>query len=213
MGRKEEFKKQMETKNKIKGGLADGKSLSDLVAHHGEDSWASIQFESLERAIIKQIEKGTKVESEHTDDEDVALEIAFDHIWEDPKYYDKLETVEESKLIRKLFKEAIEINTKVVDESPDSISVLITYNGRNAGVVMVAPSTETESSMEIVGIKIKQDFNVLYTLREMMIGLFTTFPDINSFIVAPQPKAIQTWNTLGFNRISPNYLIRNRGTK
>lgn len=213
MGRKEEFKKQMETKNKIKGGLADGKSLSDLVAHHGEDSWASIQFESLERAIIKQIEKGTKVESEHTDDEDVALEIAFDHIWEDPKYYEKLETVEESKLIRKLFKEAIEINTKVVDESPDSISVLITYNGRNAGVVMVAPSTETESSMEIVGIKIKQDFNVLYTLREMMIGLFTTFPDINSFIVAPQPKAIQTWNTLGFNRISPNYLIRNRGTK
>lgn len=67
--------------------------------------------------------------------------------------------------------------------------------------------------MEIVGINLKGDYNVIYTLREMMIGLFTTFPEINSFIVEPQPKSIQTWNTVGFNRVSPNYLIRNRGTK
>ena len=31
---------------------------------------------------------------EHTDDKKVAFEIAKDHIFEDPKYYDKLKTIE-----------------------------------------------------------------------------------------------------------------------
>jgi hypothetical protein len=42
----------------------------------------------------KQVEKGVKVEMEHTDDPDVAREIAYDHLTEDPRYYDKLETIE-----------------------------------------------------------------------------------------------------------------------
>jgi hypothetical protein len=33
---------------------------------------------------------GMKVETEHTDDNDKAKEIALDHLWEDPKYYSKL---------------------------------------------------------------------------------------------------------------------------
>lgn len=42
----------------------------------------------------KQVEKGIKVEREHTDDPDVAREIAYDHLTEDPVYYDKLEEME-----------------------------------------------------------------------------------------------------------------------
>ena len=80
---------------KIPGGLAKGKSLYDLVIHHGKDSWASIQFESLESQLKKQLEKGIKVEMEHTTSKDIAKEIAMDHLWEDPKYYDKLATIEE----------------------------------------------------------------------------------------------------------------------
>lgn len=41
-----------------------------------------------------QVEKGVKVEMEHTDDPAVAREIAYDHLTEDPRYYDKLETIE-----------------------------------------------------------------------------------------------------------------------
>ena len=41
--------------------------------------------------------KGIKVELEHTSDEKIAKEIAKDHLVEDPKYYDKLEKMEESK--------------------------------------------------------------------------------------------------------------------
>lgn len=37
-----------------------------------------------------QLEKGIKVEMEHTDDPDIAEIIAKHHLAEDPKYYDKL---------------------------------------------------------------------------------------------------------------------------
>jgi hypothetical protein len=39
----------------------------------------------------KQLIKGVKIELEHTDDKNLAREIAMDHLTEDPKYYDKLE--------------------------------------------------------------------------------------------------------------------------
>ena len=61
-------------KERIPGGLAEGKKPSDFDP--------------------KALAKGTKVEMEHTDDKEVAREIAMDHLTEDPKYYDKLETIE-----------------------------------------------------------------------------------------------------------------------
>lgn len=82
---------------KIPGGLAKGKSIVDLAIHHGKDSWASIQFENFEKQLQKQLEKGIKVEMEHTTSKEVAKEIAMDHLWEDPKYYDKLDSIEEGR--------------------------------------------------------------------------------------------------------------------
>ena len=61
-------------KDKIHGGLADKKKPSDFDK---ED-----------------LKKGIKVEMEHTDDPRKAAEIAMDHLSEDPKYYDKLATIE-----------------------------------------------------------------------------------------------------------------------
>lgn len=40
------------------------------------------------------LEKGMKVEEEHTSDKSLQLEIAMDHLAEDPLYYDKLEEME-----------------------------------------------------------------------------------------------------------------------
>ena len=42
----------------------------------------------------KQIEIGKKIEMEHTDDENLALEIAMDHLVEHPRYYDYLVEME-----------------------------------------------------------------------------------------------------------------------
>lgn len=71
--------------NNIPGGLSQFATIGDLSSMHK----VSIQD------IIKQIIKGVKVELEHTTDPDIAMEIAFDHVYEDPKYYDKLSSIEE----------------------------------------------------------------------------------------------------------------------
>jgi hypothetical protein len=56
----------------------------------------------MDKALLKQIKKGVKVEMEHTNDPKVALKIAMDHIKEDPKYYDKLVKagLEEAEMIK-----------------------------------------------------------------------------------------------------------------
>jgi hypothetical protein len=66
--------------------LLDKRTMSpeQLAAHHKVDL----------KDIQSQLDKGMKVESEHTSDKKVAREIALDHIKEDPKYYDKLSTIE-----------------------------------------------------------------------------------------------------------------------
>lgn len=68
----------------IPGGLAQNKTLEDIVKHHN----VSLKH------IINQLKKGIQIELEHTQDEKVAEEIAMDHLWEDPDYYDKLEKIE-----------------------------------------------------------------------------------------------------------------------
>jgi len=60
--------------DKIPGGLADNKEPKDFDT--------------------KQLNKGIKIETEHTNDKEIAKEIAMDHITEDKKYYDKLEKIE-----------------------------------------------------------------------------------------------------------------------
>ncbi len=41
-----------------------------------------------------QLSTGIQIEMEHTNDLDIAKEIAMDHLTEDPKYYDKLKKME-----------------------------------------------------------------------------------------------------------------------
>jgi ribulose bisphosphate carboxylase small subunit len=198
------------SENKVKGGLADGKSIRDIVLHHGKDSWDSIQFESLEKQIKAQLEKGIKVELEHTDDETTAREIAMDHLWEDPKYYDKLEKVEETRsIIKKLLRENVKLS--VTDEAPDSISVLVQYNDRNAGIITVTPSPKEDDMLELVNLKFKEGYEEPHIMQDALNSLWSIFPNINSIIVAPEKESIAFWNRMRFNRISPNYLISNRG--
>lgn len=70
--------------DKVPGGLADDLSIEDIAKRH------SVSVGQLK----DQLEKGIKVEMEHTDDKEVAKEIAKDHLMEDPNYYDKLARIE-----------------------------------------------------------------------------------------------------------------------
>jgi transposase-like protein len=60
--------------------LSKGMSLEDIAKKHGIDI-AELQ---------KELEKGAKVEHEHTSSEEHAKRVAMDHLVEDPKYYTKL---------------------------------------------------------------------------------------------------------------------------
>lgn len=45
-------------------------------------------------SIMDQLRKGINVEYEHTKNARIAREIALDHLWEMPDYYDRLEAME-----------------------------------------------------------------------------------------------------------------------
>jgi predicted 3-demethylubiquinone-9 3-methyltransferase (glyoxalase superfamily) len=63
-------------KQKLKGGRADGKQVTDF---------------DLDQLIM-----GIKVEQEHTTDKYTALEITMDHLEEIPDYYTRLHEMEET---------------------------------------------------------------------------------------------------------------------
>jgi hypothetical protein len=79
--------------DKIPGGLAKGLNLNDIATKH------NVSIED----ITDEFKKGYKVEREHTTDSDIAKEIAMDHLFEDPKYYDKLAKIEEAGRIPQSF--------------------------------------------------------------------------------------------------------------
>ena len=61
---------KLQRQDRLPGGLADDKQPSDFDR--------------------KEIQKGEKVEREHTSDPDLPTEIAMDHLTEDGEYYSKL---------------------------------------------------------------------------------------------------------------------------
>tara|TARA_R110000803_G_scaffold152965_2_gene217905 strand:+ start:269 stop:763 length:495 start_codon:yes stop_codon:yes gene_type:complete len=77
----------MNETDQFPGGLADKFTLEEIADKH------KVSLDDL----TKEFDKGVEVEMEHTDDEEVAQEIAKDHLFEDPKYYTKLATIEEGK--------------------------------------------------------------------------------------------------------------------
>lgn len=70
--------------NKIPGGISGDMSLEDIAKKHEVDI----------KELDTEYKKGITIEMEHTDDENIAMEIARDHLFEDPKYYTKLATIE-----------------------------------------------------------------------------------------------------------------------
>jgi hypothetical protein len=65
------------------GKLAKGMTIEDIAEKHG----VSVEDFNIE------LENGIKSEMEHTDDKMVAKAIALDHLYENPKYYSKLQSL------------------------------------------------------------------------------------------------------------------------
>ncbi len=69
----------------IEGGFAAGKTVEDIAKKHGVDV-AQLEAE---------LKLGIEVELEHTENEEMAREIALDHLWEMADYYTRLKGMEE----------------------------------------------------------------------------------------------------------------------
>jgi hypothetical protein len=78
----------MNESNKLEGGLADNKSLVQIAKKHNAKNYYHI--DDMVKSLKKQVKLGLPIEMDHTDNEEKAKEIVYDHLWEDPKYYTKL---------------------------------------------------------------------------------------------------------------------------
>lgn len=76
--------KKILSEDLVPGGLADDKTISDIANKHGAP-----------RELIElMLQWGVEIEMEHTDDREMAKEIAKDHLMEDPLYYKHLKQME-----------------------------------------------------------------------------------------------------------------------
>ena len=83
---------------KLKGGISDKKTLSDIAIKHtyddSRDRLDKGEFNNMLKHLKKQLNMGIGIESEHTNNELMAREIAMDHLSEDPNYYTNLKQIE-----------------------------------------------------------------------------------------------------------------------
>ncbi len=100
MGDHMKYKQGFNEQN-LEGGLADGKTLMDLAQKHAyddsKDSTSKNNIQDMYKKLKLELDKGIRVEMEHTKSRVKAKEIAMDHLFEDPNYYNKLDTIEKGK--------------------------------------------------------------------------------------------------------------------
>ena len=93
MGDHMKYKQGFNEQN-LEGGLADGKTLMDVAQKHvyedSKDSTSKNNIQNMYKKLKIELDKGIRVEMEHTKSRVKAKEIAMDHLFEDPEYYNKL---------------------------------------------------------------------------------------------------------------------------
>lgn len=102
------FSESVET---LQGGKADKLTIEDIATMHN----VSVEYAN------EQLNKGIKIESEHTSDIEKQKEIALDHLSEFIEYYNELEKMEE-KLKEKEIQQNI-INKQEMDEQVKGIQI------------------------------------------------------------------------------------------
>jgi hypothetical protein len=190
--------------NKLKGGLADGKSIEDIAKMHDAPV---VELKS-------ELANGIEVELEHTGDRELAEEIAMDHLYEDPEYYTKLKHVEES-TVKKIFKRIIkeEVELAVTDETSDNTDYHIMYNGRVAGIIGAGtgPRSLGDDAIEITKFRLENGYENLYTANQAVRSLWSAYPKANRVVVNIPKHSTHFWEKIGFRRLNDTYHILMKG--
>lgn len=96
------YKNMFRENENLTGGMADNFTLDKLLKRYSKQGIDKTELQ-------RQIRKGLETEREHTSNKKIALEIVFDHLYENPKYYDELKN---ESLIRGKFKTNEKSNIK-----------------------------------------------------------------------------------------------------
>lgn len=201
------------SKDKIKGGLADKMSKKDIAD----------KFKVSLQKIEKQIKMGTDVEMEHVKSRNLAKEIAMDHLVEVPDYYTRLKKMEkEAKRkwnikestranIKRLFRESVELET--TDETTDSSTYRIMYNGRDAGEVACGPNGDMADTIELLFVGLHPDYQHqgMQIIKDVIHAIFAEYQDAQNILVTPKPESRGFWAKMGANRMNDSFMKISRG--
>ena len=136
-------------------------SVGELAEKHGVDRMQ----------IAKQLDKGIKVELEHTNDKSVAREIALDHLAEDPKYYDKLASVElEEDQLAETAEENQIVNV-VSNIAAAQIAKVMKVKQNKLLRILDSEMFSPKDKLELFGVKVK-DLNVPNVNNPLLKKLF-----------------------------------------
>ena len=135
----------------LKGGNADNKTLVQIAKKH--DAKGYYHIVDMVQSLKKQLDMGIEIEMEHTNNEDEAIEIALDHLWENPSYYTKLKKSDIEEACWKGYKQVggkIKNGKNVPncvptnEASSPAQQAAIAINMKKKGI---EPKTETKESM------------------------------------------------------------------
>lgn len=100
-------------KDQLEGGVADNLDFTDLAQKYNMPL----------NHIIEQLEKGAKIEKEHTNDEYLAQEIAKDHLSEDLNYYTKLQNMEKTASNLMAMPEELKKDTELIQAASKGVGI------------------------------------------------------------------------------------------
>lgn len=174
----------------LSNSITEGHIEGGLSQHSDIDSMAKMHNVSVS-TIVKQLVKGSKIEKEHTDNLDIAMEIAFDHIYEDPHYYDKLEKLKLENLKNVMWETSKKPISKALNETlPKNKWIDIDNKSQYSDELIDLVQTAYKKSSEGSFINTKKDI----IPSEWLSIDFDENPDIDATIFYRKSRPNETWS-------------------
>lgn len=124
----------------------------------------------------EELSKGIRVEMEHTNDINIAKEIAKDHLAESPDYYKEIEKMEQHLEEEKLKNEMKDIQQKIQEEERRQKKITIEVKEVNQKLNDTKPNTETRKTLEKeylqVSAEVRRIHNSMVYLKERREAIY-----------------------------------------
>lgn len=185
------LRKRLLEVERLKGGVADGKTIEDIADKH------NVSLSQLKQELAR----GVKEEMEHTNNRNIAKEIAMDHLYKDPKYYTKLKRCK------------IDENEIAVVGDVPAMKYVIKIKGRPAGIITINEAVPElgDNTAEIVDVKMNEGYNDLDSTLKAIRHIWTILPELEKLVTTITPENQVIWEKAGFQRLNDTFWFASRG--